>query len=282
MAQSVIGAFEIQKCVCVGAKTQLFRGKNDQLGIQVAMKMPRDELRQDRRVLAMLHHEYSIGREIHHPKIVEMFDLVSEHGQSALITEWLSGTPLSDILREGLDAYAWRVPQIVQDMTESVAFFNSIGWVHQSLAPDVFVVDLETNETKLVEFPFARKNRGLVAYFRKAEHFSNQGRFFSPELICGEKTDSRSDAYTLACIFFELVTGAPPYPGPTFSHLVHQHLNLPVPAADSLNPMVTPEFAKLLRKTMAKLPAERPVSMTEFQNSLKEIRIFKRQPQRPQ
>jgi len=282
MAQTSLKDYRRGNCVCTGAVTQVFRGENTLLEIPVAMKMPLGNLRQDSRTIAMLHREFAVGEEIRHPKIVKMIDLVCENGQTILVSEWLTGRPLTEILREGLDSSAWRVPQIVQDMTEAVCFFNSIGWVHQTLSPDVFMVLEETNETKMIEFPFVRSTRGLRAYFRRPDRISNPGRCPSPEVIRGEKTDSRSDAYSLACIFFEMVTGVPPYPGPTFNQLIHQHLNLPVPSADAVNPNVTPEFAKLLRRTMAKQPTERPASMTEFQNTLKEIRIFKRQPQRPQ
>ncbi|MBQ2821132.1 MAG: serine/threonine protein kinase [Thermoguttaceae bacterium] len=281
MAFTSVDSYRFINRICVGAMTQIWHGFNTQLDIPVAIRMPIDELKQDRKTLSLLRHEYSIGKDIHHEKIVKMHDFLMKDGEQMIVMEWLPFRGLHEILREGLDSYGWRVPQIMLDISESVSFFNSLGWVHCDLSPGVFMVEEETNETKLIEFPFARRRSGGWARLFGAGDVPQHGRYLSPEQIRGEALDQRSDTYSLACVLFEIATGVPPYPGSNFNELIHQHLNLPVPFADSVNSQVTPEFSRLLNRAMSKRACDRPAATVDFFNLLKETRIFKRTPARP-
>ncbi|MDO4630167.1 MAG: serine/threonine-protein kinase [Planctomycetia bacterium] len=278
MAYTTLGSYQFQKCVCVGSMTQIWQGYSTQLNIPVAIKMPTEERKQDKKALSALRWEYQIGREIHHPRIVEMYDFLNEDGQVMLVMEWLPYRSLSDVMSEGTETHAWRIPQIALDLVEAVAFFNSLGWVHRDLSPEVFMIQDETNEAKLIEFPYARHPRKLWTRIVGAGELPQRGRYLSPELIRGDVVDQRTDVYSLACILFELTTGVPPYSGENFNQLVHQHLNVPTPTADALNEQLTPEFSKLLRQCMDKMPTERPSTTHEMFQKLKEMKIFKRTP----
>lgn len=279
MAYTTLGSYRFLNRVCVGAFTQLWQGYNESLEIPVALKLPIDELKNDRKINAMLRWEYSIGRDIQHANVVRMYDLMFIDGQIFLAMEWLPHRSMLDIFREGVENYAWRVPQMALGVAEAVAYFNSLGWVHRDLSPDVFMVNGETNETKLVEFPFARRAQGFLARMVGVGYGLHGSRnYISPEQIRGETVDQRSDLYSEACLLFEMAAGVPPFSGESFSQLVHQHLNFPIPSADTINPNITPEFSKLLRQAMAKYPYERPSSTQDFLDALKEMKIFKRTP----
>ncbi len=281
MGYSSAGSYQFIKCVCIGSMTQVWQGYSSLLEIPVAIKMPVEELKHDHRVLTALRREYAIGREIHHEKIVEMYDFIQEKGETLLVMEWVPYQPLPDILSGGLESYGWRVPQMANDMTEAVACFNSYGWVHRDLSPDVFMVDPETNKTRLMEFLFAQKPNRLWSRLLGSDEVPQRGRYLSPEQIRGEPQDQRADIYSLACILFEMTTGVPPFAGENFNQLVHQHLNVPVPSADTINRNLTQEFSKLLKQCMAKSPSERPYSTHEVHNALKEMKIFNKTPEKP-
>lgn len=275
MAFTSLDSYRFLSCVCVGARTQLWQGYSTLLEIPVALKMPIDELKSNSAVQAELRWEYQVGKDIQHPKIVQMHDFLQEDGQTVIVLEWLPYRSLRSILDEGFESWAWRVPHIALDLAEAAAWFNSLGWVHRDISPDVFMVNEKTNEAKLVEFPYARRAHTFWSRPMGTGESRQSNPCISPEQICGEPLDERSDAYSLACILFELAAGVPPFQADSFSQLVHQHLNFPVPSADLVNPRITPEFARLLRQTMAKKPDERPASTMEFWCRLKEIQIFK-------
>ena len=80
----------------------------------------------------------------------------------------------------------------------------------------------------------------------------------SPEQIRGLALDERADLYSFACTIHELVSGKPPFTGVSVNDLLTKHLKSPPPSLEALNPNVTPEFAQLMRRSMAKDPQRTP------------------------
>jgi len=81
---------------------------------------------------------------------------------------------------------------------------------------------------------------------------------------------------------FEAVTGKPPYTGQTPNDLLSKHLTASIPSPVVYNDNVTPEFAALVRRMMAKKPAQRPDSMWEFLKEYRTTQVFKKRPKPPE
>ena len=99
--------------------------------------------------------------------------------------------------------------------------------------------------------------------------------YISPEQLRGQAVDARADVYSFACTLFELVAGKPPYTGASAQELLQKHLAGPTPSLAAANRNVTPEFADLVRRAMAKDRATRPASVGELLRKLRGMRIFK-------
>jgi serine/threonine-protein kinase len=79
----------------------------------------------------------------------------------------------------------------------------------------------------------------------------------------------------------ELIAGATPFTGVTLDELFNKHLKATAPSLETSDPNVTAEFAKLVRRCLAKDPAQRPTSMSDFLADLQTMRVFRVIPQRP-
>ncbi len=100
----------------------------------------------------------------------------------------------------------------------------------------------------------------------------------SPEQIRGEALDGRADLYSFACTIHELLSGKPPFTGTSANELLTKHLKSSPPSLEALNPNVTPEFAQLIRRSLAKNPDARPKSVDDFLREFRMIRVFKMTP----
>ena len=106
--------------------------------------------------------------------------------------------------------------------------------------------------------------------------------YMSPEQIRGSALDDRADLYSLGCTLFELASGKPPFTGASANDLLMKHLKASPPSLESANRNVTPEFARLVRRAMAKKPSARQKSTADFLSELRVTPVFRVDPQPPQ
>ena len=97
----------------------------------------------------------------------------------------------------------------------------------------------------------------------------------SPEQIRGGIIDGRADLYSFACTLCELISGKPLFTGATAHELLMRHLRSPPPSLEALNPNITAEFSRLVRRSLAKKPNARPKSVADFLKEFRMIRVFK-------
>jgi len=153
-----------------------------------------------------------------------------------------------------------------------------MGWIHRVINPDNFLVNDE-GDVKLIDFALAKRPQSKMAKWL-SPRVKPQGTksYISPEQIRGAVLDGRSDLYSLACTIHELLTGKPPFTGVSTNDLLMKHLRSTPPSLDAVNFNVTPEFAQLLRRSMAKKPDARPKTVDDFLMEFRMIRVFKRSP----
>lgn len=220
--------------------------------------------------------EAQVGAKLDHPNVMKIHEYGTAHGMPYLAMEWFSSPNMKQWIRKGLDSYGHLVPKIAVAATAGLAYFNAQGWVHRDVKPDNFMV-AEEGETKLIDFALARRSRGgLARLLAPRSKVQGTRSYISPEQLRGEAVDGRADLYSLACTLFELVCGRPPFTGSTAQELLQKHLTAAPPSLAAANPNVTPEFADLIRRAMAKERGNRHASSEDFLRELTSIRIFKR------
>jgi len=99
--------------------------------------------------------------------------------------------------------------------------------------------------------------------------------YMSPEQIRGQSLDARSDLYSFGCMVFELVSGKLPFTGSTTPELLNKHLNTPAPSVQAMNREVSDPMAQLIKRMLAKKPADRPRDCGEFLKEFLHMPVFK-------
>lgn len=281
-ARSYLGPYRLLNVVNTGQTSQMWQAYHDGLQQFFAIKTLLEKYRKDREQIAYLKQEYAVGSKIVHERIIRIHEYNVERGIAYLALEWFSAPNMKVRIRQGLDAIGYQVPSIALQATEGLAQLGNQGWVHRDIKPDNFLV-ADNGAVKLIDFSLAVRCKGVLRKLLASKTKVQGTRsYMSPEQIRGDALDLRADVYSLACTLFELTSGRLPYTGTTTNELLTKHLKAPPPPLEAANPNVTPEFAALIRRAMAKEPSARPKSAADFLIELRGIRVYRRDPSPPQ
>lgn len=276
-----LGPYRLLKVVHSSQTAQVWQAYHDGLDRFFAVKALQNDCSKDREQANYLKREYEVGAKLDHPRVIRVQEFGNERGIPFLALEWFPAPNMKHRIHQGVEAIAHLVPKIVLQAGEALAYFHGQGWVHRDIKPENFLVD-DQGEVKLLDFALAQRQRsGLAKLFIPKSKVQGTRSYMSPEQIRGAAVDQRSDLYSLACTFYELIAGKPPYTGATTNELLNKHLKANPPSLESVNKNVTPEFSELLRRALAKEPSDRPQTSQEFLRQLQAVRVFRRAPLPP-
>ena len=281
-APGYVGPYRLLNVVNTGQTSQIWQAMHDGKRQFFGLKLLLDKYRKDREQIGYLKWEYSVGLKLHHPRIIDIFEYGSDRGTPYLAMEWFSAPNMKNRIRQGVEKIAHLIPQVVVQATEALAYFNLKGWVHRDIKPDNFLVS-DTGDVKLIDFALAQRKKGSLAklFAGKTKVVQGTRSYMSPEQIRGSGLDDRADLYSLACTLFELVSGRPPYTGTSANELLNKHLKAAPPALDAVHKNVTPQFAQILRRAMAKRPSDRHKSVDDFLTEVRIVKIYRQMPRPP-
>jgi serine/threonine-protein kinase len=229
----------------------------------------------DSTLIARFQKEALAVGQLAHPNIVSVHDFGVDNGLLYLVMELLPGRSLREILDEKR-ALPWQETlEIIGDVARGLAHAHDKGIVHRDLKPaNIMIVDVKGARSfaKILDFGVAK----VASLDHTAATETGSGivlgtpGYIAPEHVEGVHDDPRSDLYSLGCVWFEMLTGAEVFRGPTPMKIVMRHVNEAAPrvAQRSDAPVgVDALVAKLLEKD----PAQRPASVEAFLKELTAI-----------
>jgi uncharacterized protein YjbI with pentapeptide repeats/serine/threonine protein kinase len=103
-------------------------------------------------------------------------------------------------------------------------------------------------------------------------------RYMAPEQVLGWDVDHRSDLYSFGCILFEMLAGQSPFPGPTSSDFMRQHLHHPPGQLEDLAPNTPDEMIEIVDRLLRKSPTDRFADWVGMAESLRRLELGRIQP----
>ncbi len=211
---------------------------------------------------------------LNHPNIMTVYDFgITEQGLAYLVMDYIDGVGLDVIMRSGIGTDVERVVEIFSQACLALAHAHDKGVVHRDLKPSNLMLAKNENGrelVKIVDFGIAKM---LPGRSRSAEVINDGGQvigsplYMSPEQCMGDDDqDGRSDIYSLGCLLYEILTGAPPISDKDVLGIMYKHMNeLPKPFA-TVAPecQAPPALEAVVLKALAKNPNDRHQSMREM------------------
>ncbi|XP_024870145.1 serine/threonine-protein kinase fused isoform X1 [Temnothorax curvispinosus] len=206
--------YEILKHIGEGSFGQVYKARKRSDGEIVAFKMIRKCGRSDKD-LKSLRQECEIQRYLQHPNIVQMIDSFETENEIVVVTEY-ADKELYDILAKGGRLSEERAQVIACDLVSALYYLHSNRVMHRDLKPQNVL--LEANGiAKLCDFGFARN---MSTGTHVLTSIKGTPLYMAPELMDEYPYDHNADLWSLGCIVYELVVGAPPFQTNSILHLV--------------------------------------------------------------
>jgi serine/threonine-protein kinase len=214
---------------------------------------------------------------LRHPAIVEVYECDTLPSDGAFMAmEHLTGQPVADWLRRcgSLERHPALAAALVGVVADALAYAHEHGIVHRDIKPDnLFVIPDPAGagrfRVKVLDFGIAKLLREKPLVATQVGFVVGTPFYLAPEgWYAGGNIDARTDIYSLGCVFFELLSGRPPFVAEDAVHLMNAHIHQAAPSLAALSPDVPPALAALVARMLAKDPADRPASMTEVVRAL--------------
>jgi serine/threonine-protein kinase len=237
---------------------------------QVAIKVLRPEIAMALGADRFLR-EIEIAANLRHPHILPLYDSGSAAGSLFYVMPFVEGESLRTRLQRERELPIDDALRIAREVADALSYAHARGIVHRDIKPENILI--ESGHAVIADFGIAK----AVAAAGEATALTATGMsvgtpaYMSPEQAAGGgDVDGRSDLYSLACVFYEMLAGQPPFSGPTVEAVVRQHLTVPAPPVTQFRPAVPAAVSDALARALAKNPADRFNPVGQFAAALGE------------
>ncbi|UOY00539.1 Stk1 family PASTA domain-containing Ser/Thr kinase [Blastococcus sp. PRF04-17] len=271
MPQVLGERYEIGGVLGRGGMAEVHRGRDLRLGREVAVKVLRQDLARDPSFQVRFRREAQASASLNHPAIVAVYDTGEDRTTTGatpyIVMEYVEGETLRDVLRREGRLEPQRAMSLAADICGALDFSHRNGIVHRDVKPGNVMITPQ-GTVKVMDFGIARAVSDSAATMTSTAAVIGTAQYLSPEQARGESVDARSDVYSMGCLLYELVTGAPPFTGDSPVSVAYQHVREDPRLPSSINPQIPPELDAILLKAMSKNPANRYQSAQEMRNDL--------------
>ncbi|MGD9854269.1 MAG: serine/threonine protein kinase [Planctomycetaceae bacterium] len=279
-AEVAINGYELVNCIATGTVSQVWEVKQSASGQSFAMKLLLPEALSDPIQKQTMRHEASVGKRLEHPNIIRFVESRIARKHAYIIMELFRSMNLKSLIRGDQHATHVRLRRIMECCTQGFAYMHEKGWLHKDIKPENVLVT-KGGEVRIIDFSLAgRPSSAVGRMVTRKKKIAIQGTrtYISPEQVKREKITAASDIYSLGVLFFEALTGRPPFFARNPDHLLMAHVRdrPDVPSAYHRN--VSTEADALVMRMLAKKPKDRPESMQEIFAEVRSIKLFKQDP----
>jgi serine/threonine-protein kinase len=272
-----IGPNRIEQLIGEGGMANVYKVWHEGLEVTRAVKFLKkinDKESQERFLT-----EAKILADIHHPNILEIYNLGYHEGKYPFIeTEYVDGISVKSIIAQNSRialpaalAITYFVSQALQYAhTKDYTLYGNIyrGLIHRDVKPDNILIS-RAGLVKLMDFGIARPSE--VSLHTVGAKIMGTLVYLSPEQLSGSELDHRSDVFSLGCVLYEMISGARAFPQKTLSELVQYKTKGQYKALDSYGVELPRELVDAVQKSMALDPAQRYATAAEFGQELYRI-----------
>ncbi|HUK19464.1 MAG TPA: protein kinase [Bryobacteraceae bacterium] len=268
MSPQELGRYQIVREVGRGAMGVVYLAEDPRLHRRVAIKtveLTLDDEQQRDFLRNRLLRDAQAAASLSHPNIVPVFDVIEEPDSAYVVMEYVDGESLAARLRRtGRPEPAFTL-RVLREMSAALDYTHARGVIHRDIKPGNVMLDA-AGVAKIMDFGIARiadtRTNTPTGMVMGTIHY------MAPEQIKGEALDGRCDQFALGAVAYEMLTGGTMFGAQSLATLAYKIVNEEPPPMRSLNGDLPEAVDVVIRKALAKQPAQRFASCGEFVRTL--------------
>jgi serine/threonine protein kinase len=272
----IAGRYQIIDHIATGGMASVYKTWDSRVERFVAIKVLRSLDKSDLRAVERFRREARAAAALAHPNAVTIYDFVEEAGQYFLVMEYIQGPTLKQLIGQRRHLSAREAIEIAIQVCSVLQVAHSRGYIHRDIKPQNIMLAAAGGTGGISEGAILVKltDFGIVRVVEEAG-LTNSGivlgtaDYLSPEQARGERLTASSDLYSLGVVMFEMLTGRPPFVGPTAVSIAMQHASSKPPSLRQFNHTIPLTVEQLVLRVLEKEPEDRFNSAAEMQQALR-------------
>ncbi len=257
----VVGTFRIEAEIGRGGMGRVYLARHTILETPAALKMfcPKQTLELEH--LERFQRSCQVAARLAHPNIVRVLDSGVHRDQPYLVTSYVDGFTIGDVIDQSGRMQVEEARHTILCVARALAYCHEQGVIHRDIKPRNVLSDAD-GHIALTDFDLVRAVEAdeTSPAITQAGHAIGTAHYMSPEQVRGAGIDGKSDVYALGSMWYELLSGDPPFGRGTPVELATRILREPPRSIEDLRPDIGPDEARLLMHTLAKESADRPTA----------------------
>jgi serine/threonine protein kinase len=260
-----LGSYKLLRLLGQGRMGIVFQARREGNGAAVALKVLRDELVGDQLYRRRFEREARIASELDHDHVVPVLDWGEAAGHLYLAALYVPGVSLSERIASRGALTVKEAVRLATDLAGALEALRLRGLVHRDVKPANVLLD-ERGAGALTDFGLARSIAETV--LTRTGAVVGTVDYLAPELIRGERASHSSDIYALGCLVYECLSGSPPFADKPYVEALVAHVTDEPADLSDLLPDLPEGIGSTVLRALAKDPAQRPGTASEFSRLL--------------
>jgi serine/threonine protein kinase len=265
---SSIGKYRIIELVGEGAMGVVYRAVDTVLERTVAIKVMNESIARQEDLRKRFLHEAQAAGSLQHPNVVCIYDLGEVDGHLFIAMEFVQGVDLERLIELGEPLSLQARLDIIIDVLTGLSFAHKRGIVHRDIKPaNIRVAD--DGRAKIMDFGVAHLASSSMT---STGSILGTPSYMAPEQITEGKTTPATDIFAVGGVLYQMLAQMKPFDAPTLQNLFFKIITEHPRPVCELMPGLPPALDHIVRKAMAKEPAQRYASALDMANELTNVR----------
>ena len=278
-SERTLHGYRLERIIHTGRDTDIWAASTS-MGMNVALKVPSQSAVLTREIMDKLRWEAEVMQSLDHENVI---GLVAFHDDDIpiVVMECFQGGNVEVLRNQQKDLIDYYLHTIIVQTCMGLAHVHSRGYIHMDVKPGNMMLS-KVGFAKLIDFSISKKHsiakKKIGAWFsrrRRDSHIEGTRSYVAPEVLAKKDYDQRADIYSLGITLYVLLTDKFPFTGISTRELTLKHLKTSALSLTTHNERIGDGMNKLVLQMLEKNPGDRPSSISEILERVKEMPIYR-------